>query len=53
MNFWSRFRQSYDFIRRSTNPSVPPLEWMVETTNRCNLACPMCTRTNVSFQPAE
>src|SRR5688500_20040209 len=26
---------------------------MVETTNRCNLACPMCTRQSVRFRPED
>jgi MoaA/NifB/PqqE/SkfB family radical SAM enzyme len=31
----------------------PPSEWMLEVTNRCNLACPMCLRDKVDFVQAD
>ncbi len=50
MNLGSRLRQCMDFIRGRTHTDSAPSEWMVEVTNRCNLACPMCTRATVKFQ---
>jgi MoaA/NifB/PqqE/SkfB family radical SAM enzyme len=46
-------RQVLDFCLRNTRCQVAPREWMVETTNRCNLACPMCTRHSVRFRPED
>jgi MoaA/NifB/PqqE/SkfB family radical SAM enzyme len=37
------------FLRGQTNGIPPPREWMLEVTNRCNLACPMCLRNRVEF----
>lgn len=37
------------FVRGRTIAVPPPREWMVEATNRCNLACPMCGRDKVDF----
>lgn len=37
------------FLRRSAKDVPAPREWMVEVTNRCNLACPMCLRDKVEF----
>lgn len=48
-----RFRLMLDFLRRRPTCSAPPPEWMIETTNRCNLACPMCTRSSVKFRLAD
>jgi radical SAM protein with 4Fe4S-binding SPASM domain len=50
VNLRRRATQAIDFIARRTQVRTAPVEWMVETTNRCNLACPMCPRTTVEFQ---
>jgi radical SAM protein with 4Fe4S-binding SPASM domain len=50
VNLRRRAMQALDFITRRTQVRTAPVEWMVETTNRCNLACPMCPRTTVDFQ---
>jgi MoaA/NifB/PqqE/SkfB family radical SAM enzyme len=39
-----------DFARRKAVCREVPREWMIESTNRCNLACPMCTRHLVPFR---
>lgn len=44
-------RQVVDFSARRLECRVAPREWMVETTNRCNLDCPMCLRRTASFRP--
>lgn len=46
----SVFQQMLAFLRRRTHGLLPPREWMVEITNRCNLACPMCGRDKVEFR---
>lgn len=43
----------FPFLRRQTRGIPPPVEWMLEVTNRCNLACPMCLRHRVHFQLAD
>lgn len=40
-----------DFLRRRVECRVPPREWMVETTNRCNLACTGCPRPGTAAPP--
>ena len=37
------------YLRGSTRQVPSPAEWMLEVTNRCNLACPMCLRDKVDF----
>ena len=37
------------YLRGSTAEVPNPAEWMLEVTNRCNLACPMCLRDKVDF----
>lgn len=37
------------FLRRLTHDIPSPAEWMLEVTNRCDLACPMCLRDKVDF----
>jgi MoaA/NifB/PqqE/SkfB family radical SAM enzyme len=37
------------FLSRRTGDVPTPREWMLEVTNRCNLACPMCLRDKVKF----
>src|SRR5262245_29939170 len=37
------------FLRRLTHNIPSPAEWMLEVTNRCDLACPMCLRDKVDF----
>lgn len=43
----------FDFAFRRVECRVAPQEWMVETTNRCNLKCPMCPRDNTPFPPED
>jgi MoaA/NifB/PqqE/SkfB family radical SAM enzyme len=38
-----------EFLRRSTHGIPLPIEWMLEVTNRCDLACPMCLRDKARF----
>jgi len=37
------------FLRRAVRGIPLPAEWMLEVTNRCNLACPMCLRDKAEF----
>ena len=43
----------FGFLRRHTRKVEPPLEWMLEVTNRCNLSCPMCLRDKREFLPGD
>ncbi|MBZ5537607.1 MAG: radical SAM protein [Acidobacteriia bacterium] len=47
MKIISALHQLVDFVRRRIECRVAPREWMVETTNRCNLACGTCPRQAV------
>lgn len=49
----ARTVQAIDFLRRSSICREVPREWMVESTNRCNLDCPMCTRQLARFHPQD
>src|ERR1051326_3139988 len=42
-------RGAIAFLKRSTGGIPAPAEWMMEVTNRCNLACPMCLRDKAIF----
>ena len=42
-------RQMLAFVQGRALAKPPPREWMLEVTNRCNLACPMCGRDKVDF----
>lgn len=41
--------QMLAFVRGCASAIPPPREWMLEVTNRCNLACPMCGRDKAAF----
>jgi radical SAM protein with 4Fe4S-binding SPASM domain len=53
MSFRIGTRQLCDYLRRSTECSAPPIEWMVESTNRCNLHCVMCPRSRGKYSPED
>jgi len=53
MSFQIGTRQLRDYIGRNTRCSAPPIEWMVESTNRCNLHCPMCPRASGKYPPED
>ncbi len=42
-------RQLFDFAAGRVECRVAPREWMVETTSRCNLKCPMCPREETVY----
>src|SRR6202050_817788 len=52
MRAWNRAKLLWGYLRRSTAPSGLPVEYIVETTAKCNLYCPMCPR-ETHKQPKE
>ncbi len=44
MRAWNRARLLWGYLRRKANLSGLPVEYIVETTAKCNLYCPMCPR---------
>ncbi|MCX6620885.1 MAG: radical SAM protein, partial [Acidobacteria bacterium] len=44
MRAWNRARLLWSYLRRHTRLSALPVEYIVETTAKCNLYCPMCPR---------
>jgi radical SAM protein with 4Fe4S-binding SPASM domain len=53
MSFKIGTRQLHDYVSRNTECDSPPIEWMVESTNRCNLRCPMCPRGSGKYPPED
>jgi MoaA/NifB/PqqE/SkfB family radical SAM enzyme len=53
MSFRIGARQLFDYLRRATECSAPPIEWMAESTNRCNLDCVMCPRGRGNYPPQD
>ena len=53
MSFRSTVTQLLDFIVGRMECQVAPREWMVETTSRCNLKCPMCPREKTPYPPED
>ncbi len=52
MRAWNRARLLWAYLRRKTVLSGLPVEYIVETTAKCNLYCPMCPR-ETHKQPKE
>jgi len=44
MRFWNRWKLLGSYLARSERPAGLPVEYIVETTAKCNLYCPMCVR---------
>ena len=44
MRAWNRAKLLWGYLRRRTNLGALPVEYIVETTAKCNLYCPMCPR---------
>ena len=44
MRAWNRAKLLWDYLRRSAEVRGLPVEYIVETTAKCNLYCPMCPR---------
>ncbi|HUA87453.1 MAG TPA: radical SAM protein [Bryobacteraceae bacterium] len=52
MRFWNRAKLLYSYLRRRERVAALPVEYIVETTAKCNLYCPMCPR-ETHKQPKE
>jgi radical SAM protein with 4Fe4S-binding SPASM domain len=52
MRFTNRLRLLWAYLRRHSDLSALPVEYIVETTAKCNLYCPMCPR-ETHKQPKE
>lgn len=52
VRFWNRAKLLYSYLRRSERVPAFPVEYIVETTAKCNLYCPMCPR-ETHKQPKE
>ena len=44
MRAWNRWKLLYGYLARSPKLRALPVEYIVETTAKCNLYCPMCPR---------
>jgi radical SAM protein with 4Fe4S-binding SPASM domain len=44
MRFWNRAKLLWAYLTRRARPGALPVEYIVETTAKCNLYCPMCPR---------
>src|ERR1700758_1985006 len=44
MRAWNRAKLLWSYLRRKTVLRGLPVEYIVETTAKCNLYCPMCPR---------
>lgn len=44
MRFWNRARLLWGYLARRSHLGGLPVEYIVETTAKCNLYCPMCPR---------
>ncbi len=44
MRAWNRAKLLWGYLTRRTRLSALPVEYIVETTAKCNLYCPMCPR---------
>ena len=44
MRFWNRWKLLGSYLARSERLGGLPVEYIVETTAKCNLYCPMCVR---------
>jgi radical SAM protein with 4Fe4S-binding SPASM domain len=52
MRAWNRAKLLWAYLSRQEAPSALPVEYIVETTAKCNLYCPMCPRETFR-QPKE
>src|SRR5690242_1191600 len=52
MRAWNRAKLLWGYLTRQTRLSGLPVEYIVETTAKCNLYCPMCPR-ETHKQPKE
>ncbi|HSB16987.1 MAG TPA: radical SAM protein [Bryobacteraceae bacterium] len=52
MRAWNRARLLWGYLRGHSGLSALPVEYIVETTAKCNLYCPMCPR-ETHKQPKE
>jgi radical SAM protein with 4Fe4S-binding SPASM domain len=52
MRAWNRAKLLWGYLRRRAAPRALPVEYIVETTAKCNLYCPMCPR-ETHKQPKE
>lgn len=52
MRFWNRAKLLAAYLGRRTRTGAQPVEYIVETTAKCNLYCPMCPRETFK-QPKE
>ena len=43
---WNRANLLWGYLRRKSTLNALPVEYIVETTAKCNLYCPMCPREN-------
>src|SRR6185503_13621252 len=44
MRAWNRAKLLWGYLARRTTLNALPVEYIVETTAKCNLYCPMCPR---------
>jgi len=52
MRSWNRAKLLWGYLSRQTKLTGLPVEYIVETTAKCNLYCPMCPR-ETHKQPKE
>ncbi|MEJ7607556.1 MAG: hypothetical protein WKF37_15130, partial [Bryobacteraceae bacterium] len=52
MRAWNRAKLLWGYLRAHTRLNALPVEFIVETTAKCNLYCPMCPR-ETHKQPKE
>ena len=52
MRLWNRAKLLAAYLGRRTRVGALPVEYIVETTAKCNLYCPMCPR-ETHKQPKE
>src|ERR1700729_2031853 len=52
MRAWNRAKLLWGYLRRKSVLNALPVEYVVETTAKCNLYCPMCPR-ETHKQPKE
>lgn len=52
MRAWNRAKLLWAYLRRHSRINALPVEYIVETTAKCNLYCPMCPR-EIFKQPKE
>ncbi len=52
MRAWNRAKLLWGYLRGQSNLNAQPVEYILETTAKCNLYCPMCPRETLP-QPKE